>query len=411
MSDGSEKRAFSRALPIVLLVALALATAVAYVSLSGGSRTGTPVAQGAVGGAFHPIAGSFEPDDTTLESCADGEYTCLEQAFGNISFQQGPKPALRLFDNRIASDADVETDCHRIVHSIGSAAFAKYDGSVGKAFSQGSASCASGYYHGILERAFVGVSTASGLAGVARTLCRADGIRRRGFLDSQCHHGLGHGLMIQTGYDLPLALDVCAGLVTNWDSVSCRGGVFMENVNTRYGYRSSWLQDDEPLYPCSAVKLRDRRACYLRSTTRVLELNDDDFQATAKTCAGLDPKWATFCFWGFGRDAVREAAYAPEKILSLCRLAVGAEGPCLYGAARTIMERYQGGERAAALCALAPAAERGECAAGIGLGLGLLYATNAGRSDACERLTSSHARACTAAAIAEADPEGRTTWG
>ena len=39
-------------------------------------------------------------------------------------------------------------------------------------------------------------------------------------------HGLGHGLMIQTGYDLPTALAVCGGLRTRWDHLTCSNGVF-----------------------------------------------------------------------------------------------------------------------------------------------------------------------------------------
>ena len=81
---------------------------------------------------------------------------CWEQAFGNIAYHQGPKQALRIFDQRIASDPAVEAACHRIVHMIGSASLARFKGNVSQAFTAGSASCNSGYYHGILERALVG---------------------------------------------------------------------------------------------------------------------------------------------------------------------------------------------------------------------------------------------------------------
>ena len=127
-------------------------------------------------------------------------------------FAEGAKAALTLFDEQIASDELVRADCHRIGHVIGSAAFARYEGNVAKTFALGSSTCASGYYHGILERAFVGVNTKTKLVDVARALCDGSGVRRRGFLDYQCRHGLGHGLMIQTGYDLPLALSTCAEL-------------------------------------------------------------------------------------------------------------------------------------------------------------------------------------------------------
>lgn len=413
MSDGPQKRPFSRALPILLLVPLALTAAIAYFGLSGGSGSGTPVAQGSVGGAFHPIAGSFEPDDTSLERCDESEYACLEQGFGNISFRQGPKAALRLFDARIATDRGVQADCHRIAHSIGSAAFARFDGNVGKTFSVGSATCASGYYHGILERAFVGVSTKAKLAQAARALCVDGSIRRRGFLDYQCRHGLGHGLMIQTGYDLPLALDLCSDLGTGWDAVTCTGGTFMENHNTRYGYRSSWLDDEDPLYPCATIAFQYRKSCYLRVAIRVLELNGNDFAKAAEACAGLDSSWSGFCFRGFGRDAVGEARYAPGKVLALCELAGAARGECLYGAARTIGDGFglRGARDASALCNRASARDRSACFSGVGIVLGLLYPTDAARRRACTTVAGPYVESCTSAAIAEVDPSGRESWG
>ena len=60
--------------------------------------------------------------------------------------------------------------------------------------------------------------------------------------------------MIQTGYDLPAALSLCGGLGTGWDEITCTGGAFMENVSTRFGFRSPWLDEDEPLYPCIRVQ-------------------------------------------------------------------------------------------------------------------------------------------------------------
>ena len=76
--------------------------------------------------------------------------------------------------------------------------------------------------------------------------------------------------MIQTGYDLPLALSICGRLGTGWDHKACAGGAFMENINTRFGYRSAWLDDADALYPCRRVAVRDQRSCYLRASWRIL---------------------------------------------------------------------------------------------------------------------------------------------
>jgi hypothetical protein len=397
----------------VVPAALAVA-AVAYLTFGDDGPSGPAIAPGASAGAFHPVAGNFVADETELASCdGDTDYLCLQQAFGNVAYRRGAKPALALFDAEMATDERVRADCHRIAHVIGSAAFARYDQNVARTFAVGSATCASGYYHGILERAFVGVNTKTKLVEVARSLCRGSGVRRRGFLDYQCQHGLGHGLMIQTGYNLPIALSTCARLATRWDDVVCTGGVFMENVTTRFGFRSSWLKDDDPLYPCDRISARHRRSCYLRAPVRVLAYHGSDFTKAAATCAGLDRPWVTACFRGLGRETVSAARYSAPEIVSLCAAAGAYRGDCLYGAARTVGDGsgLEGARDAAELCHRSPQGERSSCFAGVGIIVGLLYPTDETRQRACARIAGDHAQACTRSAIAEVDASGRGAWG
>jgi hypothetical protein len=402
-----------RVVPFVLLIPLVVVPTVAVLlALGGGSSPGTPIAAGSAGGAFHPVAGSFVADSTKLDDCA-GSYSCMEQAFGNIAYARGPKRALAVFEAELSRSRDVLRNCHRIVHTIGSATYARYDGNVARTFAEGSSACASGYYHGILERAFVGIRSKAKLAEAARELCLGVGIRRRSFLDYQCRHGLGHGFMIQTGYDLPTALSLCNGLGTGWDRVTCTSGSFMENVSTRFGYRSAWLDGEDVLYPCNRVAPQHRRSCFVRATTWILQVEKNDFERTAERCFDAG-RWAPVCFRGFGRDAVVEARYRElRKVRELCLLAGRYTGDCYLGAARTFGdgEGLGGARRAARFCATVPEAQRGECAAGFGIIVGLVFATPQARRDACASLAGRHAGACAAAAEAEVDPSGRGAWG
>jgi hypothetical protein len=414
MTDAGRRRLRLATLTLALGLPLLAVGLVGYLAFSGTGEAGeTPVAALPTAGGFHPIAGTFAPNDVRLASCGRQEYSCLEQGFGNVAYARGPRVALTLFDERLVTDKDVEVDCHRIAHTIGSAAFARFHGDVAKTFSRGSATCASGYYHGVLERAFVGVQTKAELASVARSLCDAAGIRARSFLDYQCEHGLGHGLMIQTGFDLPLALSLCAQLQTGWDGVVCSSGVFMENGNARFGFRSSWLKDDDPLYPCDVVKARDKRSCYARASTRVLELNGSDFDAAAAKCASAGSRWGRYCFRGYGRDAAAAVRFDVAKTLSLCNLAGRNRNECLYGAARTFADNFgsSGLDHAAALCARAPVSGREACVRGIGLFVGLVDPTDQARRRTCRRVALGYAEECFDAAVAEVDPRGREAWG
>jgi hypothetical protein len=396
-----------RLLLVVLLSVSVVTTALAFKS-QGPKRL--VVARGVVNGSFHPIAGTFAPDDTSLDGCGS-DPRCLEQGFGNLAYSAGPRRALAEFERRRVVDKTVAADCHRIVHTIGSAALAHFRGNVAKTYSHGSPSCASGYYHGILERAFADVNSKHALVRVARSLCRGAGVRRMGFLDYQCVHGLGHGLMIQTGYDLPTALSVCRGLQTRWDDVSCTGGVFMENGSSVYGLRSQWLKDDDPLYPCPRVGLRSRASCYLRVTTQILHTNRFNWPSTAAMCHALERRWASYCLRSFGRDAVNYTGAKAESTLRLCRLTGAGQGNCLYGAARSIADRDGNTDGAVAFCRGAGRRHQPACFAGVGVVIGLLEPTNRERAETCRRLSGQFARECAQAAIAEVAPSGRGAWG
>ena len=236
----------------------------------------------------------------------------------------------------MASDSAVLADCHRIVHSIGAATLARNDGNVAKAFVEGSAVCGSGFYHGLIERAFVGVPDEElGLSLAANRICEDEEIRRVAFVAYQCVHGLGHGLMLHTGYDLPKSLRVCDALKAEFDQVSCTGGVFMENANASYGTTSEWLKDDDLIYPCNAVATRHKYYCYLLVTSRILPAVGGSLERTAEVCRQSEDGWVEECFESFGRDASGIAKQNGDEILPLCRIAGANESRLhLRGGAR-----------------------------------------------------------------------------
>jgi hypothetical protein len=346
-------------------------------------------------GTLHPAAGNFEPDETQLTDC-EGDFRCLEQAFGNVAFRAGPEPAIRLFDERIRTDPNVESNCHRIAHTIGSAALARFDGNVGRAFTAGSAICSSGYYHGLLERAFAGISSDEQLARAAGRICDEAEITRTTYFHYQCIHGLGHGLMITTAYDLPYSLSVCDRLATSWAQVSCTGGVFMENISSSYGIESRWLRDDDPVYPCNTVARAHKQYCYLMVTSRILELNSFNWRATAAECSRVERRWVDVCFQSYGRDASGFSRQNVTRVLSLCRTAGRGQRECLYGAARDMANDYArgGAQRAASLCSRASRRLRARCFYGVGTILGTFGSASDEQRSVCRSVPRKYLPSC-----------------
>jgi hypothetical protein len=335
---------------------------------------------------LHPMAVHFKPDDTTVADCT--EQTCYEQAYGNIAYGQGPKAALTLVEKQYAGGAD--PSCHRIVHMIGSAALTRNKGNVARTFAEGSSTCWSGYYHGVLVRAFADVKSfkADALGAISRALCSDRQVRGSSWLSYQCLHGLGHGLMITTGYRLPLSLDVCRRLAGAWERTSCKGGVFMENFITSYGGQSPWVRDGDPLYPCNRVAERDKYTCYQQATTRIIRVVGLDWQKIAQACAEAEPNWIDTCFGSFGQNASVQTFRKPEQIVATCAVARPYDGEreCIRYAAMDIAGTYEGGKEAVSLCDMSSVELRGSCYEAIGRILRYLRSTKAERRADCRAL-------------------------
>jgi len=364
------------------LAALSVAALAVAVIADGGSGTPQPT----TAAPLHPVAGNFKPDGTRLEDCS--ETVCLEQAYGNIAYRSGPARALAVLEEEIGSATN---DCHRIAHNIGSASLARYDGNVGRTFAEGSSTCASGYYHGVLSRALVNVKSygASALGAVARGLCAGDEVRALAELEYQCLHGLGHGLMITTGYSLPTSLEVCDHLRGKWKATSCNGGVFMENFFTSYGAQSPWVREDDPVYPCNEVAEQDKQTCYQLVTSRILRVIGVDWEQTARICASVEKNWVASCFESYGRDVAGQTHRDPEEIRDICAVArpYGGERECIRFAALDMVANDKTGLQAAGLCDRTAGDLRSACYEAIGSLMARSRTTHAETVADCNSLT------------------------
>lgn len=339
------------------------------------------------GESLGAVTAEYEPDDTRLSQCKGLEdQTCYQQAFANRVYNDGPRPALRLLERKMQTDRAVSTGCHRIAHAMGGAALVRFEDDVDAAFAEGSAACFSGYYHGIIEQAFAGVSEEE-LADRARGICDSRELGRDAFLAFQCDHGLGHGLMLHTRYDLPLALDTCDRVGSSQAVYACQGGVFMENFTSFYEVSSEWIRDDDLLYPCNDVDDGRKFACYMIVTARILPEVDWDWERAVEICRTAESKWRYVCFRSFGRDAISTNAYNQRIARRLCRLTAEMEPECVYSVALHLATNDGHVENAGHFCRETPAHMRLQCFAGLGTTIPLLIPEGRQRQRTCDRLT------------------------
>jgi mono/diheme cytochrome c family protein len=338
---------------------------------------------GSSAGSGGPQKFTFEPDDKKIEDC-QGNSECLQQAFGNLAYEDGPAEALERLDQMQTADPAVRAACHPIAHKIGAGGLLHFDGKVGKAFVAGNATCASGYYHGLLQWKLAGAEEDEA-TDVAREACTDAEIKENSYNYYQCNHGLGHGVMLYTGYELPIALRMCHGLSTEFEQVSCSGGVFMENLSSSFGITSRYVREDNLLYPCNIVSHQDKLYCYLLVTSRILPKVGWDWKKAADWCRKSEQEFVNICFQSYGRDASGTAVQDPVQANKFCSQAGSGEKECIFGAARDIMNNNSQDPRGKRFCEVVKAKFRAHCFWGLGTIIGTQYADQESRRSACAR--------------------------
>lgn len=228
-----------------------------------------------------------------------------------------------LLDNSLTSGRD----CHTAAHNVGRLSYELAGEAV---FQSCSAECHSGCYHGGTE-AYFRDHGIENLEANLNTICAAD---LNGFFTHQCIHGVGHGLMAWTDYEIIEALEFCDLL--SHSQASCYSGVFMENVVGGLAddadHFTEYLSDD-PHFPCNILPDQYIDSCYFYQTSRMANLFNGDMEKIAVACAEIDQTHQSSCFASMGRDV--NAHYPePTDALRICGAAntEANEINCLLGA-------------------------------------------------------------------------------
>ena len=207
----------------------------------------------------------------------------------------GPAAAVETLRRIIGGDAE----CHQRAHEVGRVAFGVFGPA---AFVLGSHGCQSGSLHGTIEALFAERGTANLTEDVA-ALCSGE---VNDFDRHNCLHGVGHGIMAWTNYELHDALRLCDAVPVALDPESCYSGVFMENVvgglSGAMGHYTDYLRPDDPVYPCNIVADHYQPGCYFYQTSHMMRVLNYDVEAVAALCADAPEPSRLHCFGSFGRD-------------------------------------------------------------------------------------------------------------
>lgn len=318
------------------------------------------------------------PGSDLREVVASGPYASIAadnaaifddtDALSAYVVRHGPRRALAFLDEL---DDTRERSCHDGGHEVGYVLYELYgrDG-----FSDCTAACQSGCYHGVLEE-HLRLTGIKDLAREAEEICAdAAGV----FIRHQCMHGIGHGLMMLHEYRLPEALMACDKIRQKEDQTSCYTGAFMENiVGGLIGPYTDWPRylTDDPRFPCNAVGERYQWACWFLQTSRMRELLGDDFSEIANQCAALEPSNQKPCFQSLGRDVGNANHSNPEAAAATCAAIPesDAQAWCTAYAALDGFWDAAGAEYGLRVCMAATGEAKSACYRTIGQQAGYLF--------------------------------------
>jgi hypothetical protein len=339
------------------------------------------------------------------EACADAEdeHGCYLGHLGSLLAARGSESAFWMLENLTHIDSSVRAGAHPLAHKLGYEALLAY-GSIALTLQECSYKVFAGCFHGALEAYFDSLErvTEASMEG----LCPSD----NRFREYTCLHGVGHGLMLNTGNDLNGSLRLCDLQDTWFARASCHGGAFMENV---VGYIDSKRQGGEvhdhgdgpvqytvdaedPYYPCNVVDRDHKSSCWLMQTSLILHFNKGDFEATAAVCAAEAQGYAETCFRSMGRDAAPYTDRDVEEAVGHCALAPQDDwkGACLAGFAAESMLNFVDPTLGLGICAQGTEAMKPECYRETGQQARYMWGTDEAVADLCAQVEAAHIAHC-----------------
>jgi hypothetical protein len=256
----------------------------------------------------------------------------------------------------LAGAASSSIDTHSQAHAFGEALY-KEEGL--QALRVCDSSFEFGCYHSFLAVA-VNEEGIESLPKLSEA-CKDD----QGVMDLRCQHGLGHGVLVYTGYGkLGDALALCESVSTRATG-GCYSGVFMEyNFHTmEFG---NYVRDGSgDLYaPCDTLPEKFQPSCYYEQVQWWQNLFQNDFKHIGTLCGEVsDPASRDACFEGTGNYIATFARLSYNDIIRLC-----ADMPdqdtvaiCHEGANGLLRVQPELLEEAENLCTILPEPYQEEC--------------------------------------------------
>lgn len=240
----------------------------------------------------------------------------LSSFFQRLTRTKGPEYAYEVL--RYAKLPD-NTDLHLLGHVVGDELFRKY-GASGMKF------CTDEFRNACSHAIVVGLYLSEG----ERALEKLDEACRKApggtGAYTMCYHGLGHGVLAASGYDLEKAVGSCEKIGDVAEGTrefpECVGGAIMELTSGGFHDVDLWaaqvpkyFQSEAPFAPCSTdlIPYEAKELCFEYLTPHLVRVvggdiaapSDDHLERAMELCARIpEPIYQSACYRSFGKEFV-----------------------------------------------------------------------------------------------------------
>lgn len=205
--------------------------------------------------------------------------------------------------------------CHDIAHAIGQTAGA-YSRDLNKTILECPNLCTSGCFHGVVEGA---ISTGYDILKNIHTLCIVKDNDALVPGNSDCYHGLGHGVADLSGFDLIQSIKYCDMIESPEGQRNCGSGVIMELFEPSSFDHALMQYPDDVSDLCSTLWGTYRDTCYITAGTHIFTKNTNEKEAI-KACTSVPEDLRSNCIVSLGQNMFFVHQGDSQKLFSFCAL-------------------------------------------------------------------------------------------
>lgn len=283
-------------------------------------------------------------DDSLFEKKDFAEF---EQQVKKI----GARKSYELLKKRFPGN---DPDAHDFAHTIGYVAFYEKG-------ERGISICDTffnyGCYHGFMIKFF----QENGVGQIKKMESACDSLGAAS--SPSCLHGIGHGLMMEAGYNLAKALVNCDPLQESAKPY-CWDGVFMERIaGSMQEPQDRFKPTEETLdEPCVDIDAQYGRECWRNQVAVWFNYYNQDGLRVGSRCVVAEAQFRDVCYESVGLKVAQVYGDNEQRLVEMCKFVnAGAYSRCIIGVMRELMFEGKNVEFAKRMCELVDVTVKDEC--------------------------------------------------